>query len=387
MLEVLARIRHRRTRRQLSPYLDGVLSVQESRRLEAHLAQCQTCRDELAELRATVQTLAELPLAEAPRSFALTAAPRRIEVPRPAAGRLEFGLRLATVTAAFVFAVVAFGDLLGVPGGDEEEAPAELAEMRFAPMEAGTLTAPAEGEPSQVTAEDKAVTGAPTAAAPAPGLQGAMPSPVETEGYGAGGPPAVTVTEVVPQMAVPGITEPATPAATAAPVGTATAAATPAPAANATPATSPAPETPVPAETPLPTETPSVAIVEYTLRPGESVWDVAASFGTTADTILALNGLADPGLVVTGQRLLVPEPAEGTTAPPPIGANIAPSDTEEQPLSEADEVLAEAERDSLAAEDGGPSRETVVRWLEIGLATGLALLFVLWVLARRGSRA
>ena len=35
MLEVLTRIRHRRTRRQRSPYLDGVLSARESSRLEA----------------------------------------------------------------------------------------------------------------------------------------------------------------------------------------------------------------------------------------------------------------------------------------------------------------------------------------------------------------
>src|SRR4030042_3360417 len=128
MLEALARIRHRRTRRPLAPYLDGMLSVQESRRLEAHLAQCQTCRDERAELRATVQALAELPLAEAPRSFALTAAPRRIEAPRlGGARRLEVGLRLATVTAAFVFGVGAFGGLLGVPGGDEDEGESEAA--------------------------------------------------------------------------------------------------------------------------------------------------------------------------------------------------------------------------------------------------------------------
>ena len=116
MLEVLARIRHRRTRRQLSPYLDGMLSVQESRRLQAHLAQCQACRDELAELQATVQSLAELPLVESPRSFALTAAPQRAEAPRPAARRVEFGLRLATAAAAFVLAVVAVGDLAGSAG-------------------------------------------------------------------------------------------------------------------------------------------------------------------------------------------------------------------------------------------------------------------------------
>ena len=340
MLEVLARIRHRRTRRQLSPYLDGMLSVQESRRLEAHLAQCRACRDERAERQATIQALSELPLAEAPRSFALTAAPRRVEALRPAR-RVEFGLRLATAAAAFVLAIVAAGDLLGVPGGDDEEAPAELAEMRSAPAEAGTLTAPAGVEPSQITVEDKAVTEAPTAAVPTQGL---------TEGYGAGEPPAATVTEVVPQMAVPGITEPATPAATAAPAATPPAATAPAP---ETPLLT---ETPVPAETPLPTEAPFFA------------------FGPA--------GTPEAASPAAGQEALA-----ATATPPPVGAQIAPSETEEQPLSEGDEALAEAEREALAPDEGGPSRETVVRWLEIGLATGVALLFVSWVLARRRGRA
>ncbi|HJX62039.1 MAG TPA: zf-HC2 domain-containing protein [Dehalococcoidia bacterium] len=361
MLEVLARIRHRRTRRQLSPYLDGMLSVQESRRLEAHLAQCQTCRDELAVLRATVQALAELPLAEAPRSFALTAAPRRIEAPRlGGARRLEFGLRLATVTAAFVFAVVAFGDLLGVPGGDEDEGESEAAaRMQVAPMEAGTLTTPAEVEPSQVTAEDKAVTEAPTAAALVPALQGATPSRVETEGYGGGELPSVGTPSLPPVLApnataevpLPGEAQAETPAATAAPAATATAAATGAPA--SAPALT---ETPVPVETPLPTEAPFFA------------------FG--------LGGTPEATSPAAAQ-----EAPAATATPAPAGANIAPSETEEQPLSEADEATAEAEREALAADEGGPSRETVVRWLEIGLATGLALLFFLWVLARRGSRA
>jgi LysM repeat protein len=70
-------------------------------------------------------------------------------------------------------------------------------------------------------------------------------------------------------------------------------------------------------ETPSPPPSP-VATVEYTLRPGESVWDVAAFFGTTVETIVALNGLADANLVVAGQRLLVPEPAAGAGAPPPV---------------------------------------------------------------------
>jgi LysM repeat protein len=377
MLEVLARIRHRRTRRQLSPYLDGMLSVHESRRLQAHLAQCRACRDELAELQAAVQSLAELPLVESPRSFALTAAPRRAEALRPAPRRLEFGLRLATATAAFVLAVVAVGDLVGVPGGDEgQEGEANVARMEAARSEAGSLTA----EAQMPKAEDKSATEAPTPSLG--GIGGAVPEATAEPPAGFGEPPAANATETVPQMAVPGV-EAETPAAT----GTAAATAAPAAAAPA-PQTPPAlTETPVPAETPTPVETPSVAIVEYTLRPGESVWDVAASFGTTAETILALNGLADPGLVVPGQRLLVPEPAEGTTAPPPMGAQIAPSEPEQTPSGAENQALAEADRDSLAAEGGGPSRETVLRWLEIGLATGLALLFVSWVLARRRGRA
>jgi LysM repeat protein len=394
MLEVLARIRHRRTRRQLSPYLDGMLSERENRRLEAHLARCRACRDELADLQAAVQALAELPLVESPRSFALTAAPRRVEALRPAARRVEFGLRLATAAAAFVLAIVAAGDLLGVPGGDEgQEGEANLARMEAARSEAGSLTA--EAQPSEGTAEDKAAAEAPTLSAPAPGVVGpATGSPAAGMGSGEEGTPpseAPVPNPSAPPESVPGITEPATPAATAtiaataAPAATAPAPETP-PALTETPVPAETP-TPVPAETPTPVETPSVAIVEYTLRPGESVSDVAASFGTTAETILALNGLADPSLVVAGQRLLVPEPAEGTTAPPPIGAQTAPSETEEQPLSEADQALAEAERDSLAAEGGGPSRERVLRWLEIGLATGVALLFVSWLVARRRGRA
>ena len=434
MLEVLARIRHRRTRRQLSPYLDEMLSAQESRRLEAHLAQCRACRDELAELQTTVQALAELPLAEAPRSFALTAAPRRIEAPRPAARRLEFGLRLATVTAAFVFAVVAFGDLLGVPGGEEEE---QSAALQMRPLAAATEAGVGEqrtleAQPSQPTVEDKALTVAPTAAAPAQGL---------TEGYGGGEPPAATVTEVVPQMAVPGITEPATPAATA------TLAATPAPAATGAPASAPAlTETPPPPATvtigpaglvyvvqpgdtltalserfglnpeaiaaangmaePQPLLAEQELVIPgavYHVQPGDTLADVAAAFGVPEAVIVTANSIAAPGAIGAGQPLAIPgggalpatqapaaaeETAAATATPPPAGAQIAPSESDQPLTSEADErAPAEAERETFAAEDGGPSRETVVRWLEIGLATGVALLFVSWVLARRRGRA
>jgi hypothetical protein len=338
MLEVLARILHRRTRRQLSPYLDGMLSEQESRRLEAHLAQCQACRDELAELRATIQALAELPLVKAPRSFALTAAPRRIEAPRPASRRLELGLGLATAVAAFVLAIVAAGDLLGVPGGGEGEQPTAL-QMRS--LAAATETEvpkqrTPEVQPSQPTVEGEAVTVAPTA----------PPAAMGGEEEATAVPPEANVTETAPQLAVPGIAQSATAAATAPPAPTAP------PAATGTPASAPSPETPTPAETPF----------------------SAFAFGGTPE-------VASPP---AGQ-----EAPAATATPPPVGAQIAPSEPKQELTPQAeDHALAGAERESRAAEEGGgPSQETVVRWLEIGLASGVALLFVSWVLARRWGRA
>jgi len=121
MLEALVQFRHRRFRRDLSAYVDNMLSERARRRLEAHLDSCQACRQEVAELRATVEALGSLPMAEVPRSFTLAAAPVAEVRPRPVVGRLEVGLRLATATAAFVLALVVVGDFTGLPGGGDEE--------------------------------------------------------------------------------------------------------------------------------------------------------------------------------------------------------------------------------------------------------------------------
>ena len=150
MLKVLGQFRHRRFRRDLSAYLDGVLPQRARRRLETHLDSCQACCQELAELRVTVEALGSLPMAEVPRSFALAAAPVAEVRPRPAARRLEFGLRLATATAAFALTLVMIGDLAGLPGGGEKEMPAPLApaaeETPAAAMEAAPVETPAAEE-------------------------------------------------------------------------------------------------------------------------------------------------------------------------------------------------------------------------------------------------
>jgi LysM repeat protein len=69
----------------------------------------------------------------------------------------------------------------------------------------------------------------------------------------------------------------------------------------------PEPEPPAAAAPP-----PPGATVEYTVRPGERLSDVAAFFGTTVETIVALNGLTNANLVTPGQRLLVPAPPAST---------------------------------------------------------------------------
>jgi hypothetical protein len=154
MLEVLLQFRHRRFRRDLSAYVDNMLSERARRRLEAHLDSCQACRQELAELRATVEALGSLPMAEVPRSFALAAAPVAEVRSRPTSKRLEFGLRLATATAAFALALVVIGDFAGLPGGGEEEEE-EMVGMFFSAveetqeaMEAAPVEAP---EPAGIT--------------------------------------------------------------------------------------------------------------------------------------------------------------------------------------------------------------------------------------------
>ncbi len=141
MLEALLQFRHRRFRRDLSAYVDDMLSERARRRLEAHLDSCQACRQELAELRVTVEALGSVPMAEVPRSFTLAAAPVAEVRPRPAARRLEFGLRLATATAAFALALVVIGDFAGLPDGGEEEE-----EVR------GALFSAAQGTPAAMEA-------------------------------------------------------------------------------------------------------------------------------------------------------------------------------------------------------------------------------------------
>ena len=82
----------------------------------------------------------------------------------------------------------------------------------------------------------------------------------------------------------------------------------------------------------------------YQVRPGDSLFTVAARFGTTPDALVQLNALADPDRIVVGQTLKLPAP---TTVAATSSATVAPD-----PLQKA---VAEARR------IGGPN-------LHIGIA-------------------
>jgi hypothetical protein len=64
---------------RLSAYLDGMLDANARARLEAHLADCAACRQQLAELRRVRALMRALPQPALPRSFLLP-----VEAPQPA---------------------------------------------------------------------------------------------------------------------------------------------------------------------------------------------------------------------------------------------------------------------------------------------------------------
>ncbi|HEX6513274.1 MAG TPA: zf-HC2 domain-containing protein [Chloroflexota bacterium] len=96
----------------LSSYMDGQASLPERQMVEAHLEECEACRDELTELRALKAALARLPSHTPRRSFVL--GPR---APRPAALSGTWGgfVRAASSVAA-ALVVVAVGFSLAFQG-------------------------------------------------------------------------------------------------------------------------------------------------------------------------------------------------------------------------------------------------------------------------------
>jgi len=102
---------HARLQRQLSAYVDGELSPDERREVDAHLPTCVECREELARLRQVKHLIGRLPEREPPQEV-WQALRRRIaeDQGRPAAvGALETlraAFRRPAVAAAAVIMVL-----------------------------------------------------------------------------------------------------------------------------------------------------------------------------------------------------------------------------------------------------------------------------------------
>jgi anti-sigma factor RsiW len=128
----------------LSAYLDGQVTPPERRQVEAHLAQCDTCRAELEDLRRLTNMLGRLPAQRLPRSFAI--GPRQVR-PEALSGTAAGYLRaLASIAAAL--AVVAVSLSLAFQGlprqGPAVAAPAaQVAASAPAPQAAARAAQPA----------------------------------------------------------------------------------------------------------------------------------------------------------------------------------------------------------------------------------------------------
>ena len=172
--------RHSRLRVLLSSYVDGEVTADESRQVEAHLALCEECMSDLDALRATVGLLGRLPELDTSRSFALSAPPVPVRQPRS----LAWASGLAASMAAVVLVVLLAGDAAGILTQSAADGVGPLA-MESAPIMAADIAAP-ESVVEQAAAAPVAAAAAP-AAAPA-AAAAAAPAP----------PPAVAAAEAPP---------------------------------------------------------------------------------------------------------------------------------------------------------------------------------------------
>ena len=71
---------------------------------------------------------------------------------------------------------------------------------------------------------------------------------------------------------------------------------------------------------PLPI-TPLMPTMEYEVKPGDTLWDIGRRFGTDVGTLVQLNGLEDPGVILYGSTLNVPYVGEDAGGAP---ADVSP---------------------------------------------------------------
>jgi hypothetical protein len=105
------RRKHEVSNEELSALIDGQLAPDVSARVERHAAACAACAEKLSDLRSLRSTLADLPRAAAPRSFAV----READVRAAAAVTSDrWGRTQAVMSAATAAVFIAFGVLVAV---------------------------------------------------------------------------------------------------------------------------------------------------------------------------------------------------------------------------------------------------------------------------------
>jgi hypothetical protein len=302
----------------ISAYIDGRLAPAERQAVQAHLSACLACRGELASLQATVSLLRGLPAVALPRTFYIY--PEQVPARTPLIdlrrlfrpGWAALPLRLATVTATMLFALVVSLDLLGQASLMPAAAPARQAMRAATPAESSQGAATDQVAVTALPETPKSRGSEPPTPAPLPTAQVAPPAaPAAAALAATPAPPATATPEAVGGGPAP-VAAPSPPPPTSAglaatsPVTTGTAAkglpATPAPSgpgaipqASATARPSAANEA-VPPTTPTPAPQLALAAPTQTLPPQLSL-AAPTTAGSTSDAApaapVAVNGLAD----------------------------------------------------------------------------------------------
>jgi hypothetical protein len=123
---------HSQVAELLSAYIDDEVNTDERALVEAHLATCAACAQDLTTLRATVALVGQLPQVAAPRPFTLRESDVRPvrDTARPAWWRLPWTRGLVGAVAVLLCVVVVGGVVLlgrgGIPGAPAAPVPVAL---------------------------------------------------------------------------------------------------------------------------------------------------------------------------------------------------------------------------------------------------------------------
>jgi len=110
---------------------------------------------------------------------------------------------------------------------------------------------------------------------------------------------------------------------------------------------------PTPFLLPSPSPTPTPTPIIYVVQPGDTLFAIAALYGTTAEAICALNALEDCELIYPGDELLIP--GEGVVLPSPTQPAVSPTvATPEAPLPAPTEAPTEEAAPLPPPQDLGP---------------------------------